>query len=173
MALAKKSLAETHPELAKQAVGWDPSQIQSNSGQVVSWKCKKEHTWETKVNYRVDRNSKCPYCLNQKVWVGFNDFATTHPEMLHELLDSAGTDFVAGSTTRVCRWKCNLGHVYESRPQNRTVRKQGCPFCAGRQVLEGFNDLLTTHPQIASERLPTRGIFNCKHYYKGLQARVK
>jgi hypothetical protein len=89
--------------------------------------------------------------LNQKVLIGFNDFATTHPELLRELLDSDGTDFVAGSTSRVCKWKCSNGHVYKAKPQKRTVRGQGCPFCSGRQVLKGFNDLATTHPSIAKE----------------------
>lgn len=141
----------THPDLAKEADGWDPATLDASSGQKVDWKCFLGHTWTTKLNYRVTRNSKCPYCLNQKVWVGFNDFATTHPDMLDELVGSDGTDFVAGSMTKVFQWKCSQGHVYDARPQYRTVRKQGCPVCAGKRVEKGFNDLATTYPDIASE----------------------
>jgi hypothetical protein len=147
----KLPLSKTHPKLAKQADGWDPKTLDSSSGKKVDWKCRLGHTWSTKLNYRVERDSDCPYCVNQKVWVGFNDFATTHPHMLNELVSSDGTDFVAGSTSRYCTWKCTLGHLYDSKPQNRTVRMQGCPICAGRQVLAGFNDLSTTHPELASE----------------------
>jgi hypothetical protein len=154
-----ESLAVTFPEIAKEADGWDPKEFDASSGELVRWKCNLGHTWETAINYRVKRNSKCPYCLNQKVWIGFNDFATTHPDLLKELVDSDGTDFVAGSTSRVCQWRCQLGHLYSAKPQNRTVRKQGCPICAGRVVLSGFNDLATTHPEIAKEAFdfdPTR-----------------
>ena len=148
---AKLPLSKTHPKLAKEAYGWDPKTLDSSSGKMVDWQCSLNHTWSTKLNYRVERDSKCPYCINQKVWVGFNDFATTHPQMLKELISSNGTDFVAGSTSKVCTWKCSLGHIYDSKPQNRTVRKQGCPYCSNRKILEGFNDLQTTHPEIAKE----------------------
>jgi plastocyanin len=147
----KQPLSVTHPELAKEADGWDPATLDASSGQKVDWKCFLGHTWTTKLNYRVTRKTKCPFCLNQKVWVGFNDFSTTHPDMLDELIGSDGTDFVAGSTTKVLQWKCLQGHVYEARPQYRTVRKQGCPVCAGKRVVKGFNDLATTYPDIASE----------------------
>ena len=141
----------THPELSKEADGWDAETLEASSGEKVDWKCSLGHTWTTKLNYRVQRNSKCPYCLNQKVWIGFNDFATTHPHMLSELVDSDGTDFVAGSTTKKYTWRCALGHVYESKPQQRTVRKQNCSVCAGKQVVVGFNDLATTFPELANE----------------------
>jgi hypothetical protein len=147
----KKSLSVTHPELAKEADGWDPQTLDASSGKRVAWVCRLGHSWVTSLNYRVTRNSRCPYCLNQKVLIGFNDFATTHPELLGELLDSDGTDFVAGSTSRACEWKCSHGHVYKAKPHKRTARGQGCPFCSGRQVFKGFNDLVTTHPNIAKE----------------------
>ena len=79
--------------------------------------------------------------------------------MLNELVSSDGTDFVAGSMAKICKWKCPHGHIYDARPQYRTIRKQGCPVCAGKQVYVGFNDLATTFPEIASEAFnfdPTR-----------------
>ena len=40
---------------------------------------------------------------------------------------------------------------------NRTSSKpQGCPYCAGRKVLVGFNDLATTFPKVAEQWHPTR-----------------
>jgi hypothetical protein len=147
----KLPLSVTHPELAKEADGWDPSNVSSDSGQRVRWKCCNSHTWTAALNYRVKRRSKCPYCINQKVWVGFNDFATTHPELLTELLSSDGKDFVAGSSTKDVEWLCPKGHKYVAKPVYRTVRKQGCPVCAGKKVVAGFNDLSSTHPELAKE----------------------
>ncbi len=147
----KFPLSVTHPELAKEADGWDPSLLSSGSRERVSWKCSNDHTWTTAINYRVQRRSKCPYCLNQKVWVGFNDFATTHPDLLVELVNSDGKDFVAGSFARNLEWLCPKGHTYFSKPVYRTSKKQGCPICDGKRVLVGFNDLATTKPEIAAE----------------------
>lgn len=147
----KQPLSVTHPALAKEADGWDPSLFTCGSGKKMFWKCALSHRWEAGISSRANRNFGCPYCSNQRVLIGYNDFATTHPQMLKELVGSDGTDFVAGSTTKICTWKCIQGHLYDARPQYRTVRKQGCPICSGRKVLAGFNDLGTTHPQIAEE----------------------
>jgi hypothetical protein len=147
----KQPLSVTHPELAKEAVGWDPSKFTFGSSKKMLWKCAKSHEWEAAIGSRTTRNFGCPYCSNQSVLIGYNDFATTHPGLLIELVDSKGTDFVAGSTARICVWKCKLGHKYKMKPQERTVKGYGCPVCAGREVLAGFNDLATTNPHIAVE----------------------
>jgi hypothetical protein len=147
----KQPLSVTHPELAKEADGWDPSLLSSDSGVRVQWKCLNVHTWTTAINYRVQRRSKCPYCVNQKVWIGFNDFATTHPELLAELVSSDGKDFVGGSFARDLEWRCPKGHIYVSKPAYRTIKKRGCPVCAGKIVVAGSNDLATTHPHLAVE----------------------
>ena len=44
-----------------------------------------------------------------------------------------------------------MGHHYQARVDHRTVMKSGCPFCAGKKVLRGFNDLESKYPQIAKE----------------------
>jgi hypothetical protein len=147
----KQPLSVTHPDLAKEADGWDPSQFTFGSSKKMLWKCRQSHRWEAAIGSRASRNFGCPYCSNQKVLIGYNDFATTHPELLSELVDSDGTDFVAGSTTKTLTWKCQLGHSFKMKPQERTVKQYGCPICSGRQVLAGFNDLETTHPKIAKE----------------------
>ncbi len=139
------------PKIAQEADGWDPKTVTIGSGKKLGWKCEFGHKWEAAVNSRTSRNFGCPYCSNQSVLIGYNDFATTHPELLDQLINSDGTDFVAGSTTKNLEWKCNLGHQFKMRPQERTVKGYGCPICSGRQVLAGFNDLKTTHPNIAVE----------------------
>lgn len=37
---------------------------------------------------------------------------------------------------------CKLGHSYQSSPKHRN-QGNGCPYCAGKKVLKGFNDLLS------------------------------
>ena len=47
-------------------------------------------------------------------------------------------------------WKCTLGHSYESQIRNR-ANGIGCPYCAGKKVLIGYNDLETFYPEVASD----------------------
>ena len=47
-------------------------------------------------------------------------------------------------------WICSHGHHWQSVVFNRT-KGSGCPYCAGRKVLIGFNDLQTANPSLAAE----------------------
>ena len=47
-------------------------------------------------------------------------------------------------------WKCSLDHIYQSTVSHR-IAGTGCPYCAGKKVLVGFNDLKTRSPAIAAQ----------------------
>jgi uncharacterized Zn-finger protein len=51
----------------------------------------------------------------------------------------------------IAYWLCKNGHAYSTPIQRRTNAKSNCPYCSGKKVLKGFNDLLTIFPIIASE----------------------
>ena len=57
---------------------------------------------------------------------------------------------VSYSSAKIVWWKGPCGHEWRSSIDNRS-RGNGCPICAGSQILIGFNDLLTTHPQLSAE----------------------
>ena len=42
---------------------------------------------------------------------------------------------------------CQYGHIWAARPQE-VLHGSGCPYCAGKKVLIGFNDIATTSPEI-------------------------
>ena len=48
-------------------------------------------------------------------------------------------------------WKCPNGHDYQAVIGSRTNMKSGCPYCAGKALLSGFNDLLSVNPLLAKE----------------------
>ena len=52
-------------------------------------------------------------------------------------------------------WICDLGHEYQTAVRARTRDGSGCPYCTGRKVLSGFNDLATKLPMLASQWHPT------------------
>lgn len=54
------------------------------------------------------------------------------------------------STKDVYLWNCpNCKNEY-TLSSNSRVSGNNCPYCAGVRVLKGFNDLWTTHPEVAS-----------------------
>jgi hypothetical protein len=142
-------LATTHPELAAEADGWDPTAVTAGSHKQRKWQCERGHTWSAEVASRTSMKSGCPYCANSAVLAGFNDLATTHPELAAEADGWDPTAVTAGSNKKR-EWQCQQGHVWVSTVGHRS-QGQGCPFCAGKQVLIGFNDLATTHPELAAE----------------------
>ena len=146
----KQPLSVTHPELAKEADGWDPKGITQGSNLKLQWICQKKHTWTTTANHRV-RGQGCPFCSGRKILKGFNDLSTLFPELASQMVSGDPTQLTAGSTQKV-RWRCEKNHSWETSVNSRTSSKSksnGCPFCSGQKVLDGFNDLLSRNPEIA------------------------
>ena len=47
-------------------------------------------------------------------------------------------------------WKCGKGHEWQAMISNK-YKGHGCPYCAGKKVLKGYNDLQTVNPTLAKE----------------------
>jgi len=144
------SLATTHPEIAKQAHGWDPTKIIGGGHQKKEWKCSAGHVWKVSISSRKFFKSGCPICSNHVVLAGFNDLATTHPEIAKQAHGWDPTKIIGGSSKKL-EWKCNEGHIWTAIVDNRTGKKRNCPDCVNQKLLSGFNDLATTHPEIAKQ----------------------
>jgi hypothetical protein len=146
--LAKKSLAQTNPDLAKEADGWESADISPFSHKKLPWICPKGHKYEASVANR-SKGRGCPYCSGNKVLVGESDLATTNPFIAKQAYGWNASEFSAGSSERK-QWRCNLGHIWVARIADR-CSGTGCPICSGKILLQGFNDLATTHPHLAIE----------------------
>ncbi len=145
-------LATTHSEIARQASGWDPKTVTSGDMKKLKWRCEKGHEFYSTVRDRAARNTKCVYCVGKKVLAGFNDLATTHPELAKEASGWDPKTISSGSNNKY-KWKCEKGHEWISVVANRTRENSGCPICKNKTLLTGFNDLATTHPDIANQAL--------------------
>jgi len=144
-------LATTNPELAKELYEVDPTIISKGSQQKVKWECPIGHLYYNTVNARSNGKQNCPFCSGKQVLTGFNDIATTHPEIANQLVEGDPTKFSKGSKKKL-KWQCKIGHVYSVEVTNRTRKdSRGCPYCSGKKVLKGFNDIATTHPDISTE----------------------
>lgn len=142
-------LSVTHPEISKQAFGWDPSTITAGSNKRMSWKCSQGHIWDAKIGSRTHFSLGCPYCSNNRVLSGFNDLATLFPDLSKEVDGWDPTTLGAGSNKTVS-WKCDLGHTWKAKVIHRSAGS-GCPYCSNHKAWPGFNDLATTHPELAME----------------------
>lgn len=148
-----------NPDIAKE---WDyekneilPNSISSHSNKKVWWKCKTcGNSWLQDCNHRVSRRSGCPYCSGRIANKGINDLATVNPELVEEWdternIGITPHDVLPKSNKKVW-WKCKQGHEWKAAICERTSGTN-CPVCVGKQVVEGFNDLQTTHPNLAAE----------------------
>jgi hypothetical protein len=58
-------LATLYPSVAKEAYGWDPSEVISGSAKKLPWLCEAGHLWESVVRKRLPpQMSGCPTCAN-------------------------------------------------------------------------------------------------------------
>ena len=150
-------LATLEPLLVKQ---WSkknkikPTEVSIGSHKKVIWRCEKGHEWEAAIKSRTINKTGCPYCSHNKVLEGFNDLATLLPDIAAEwsdrnypLLPTQVTVFA----NRKAWWKCkDCGREWNTLISTRSGGSK-CPYCSGYIFLKGFNDLQTTHPEIASE----------------------
>ena len=56
----------------------------------------------------------------------------------------------APNSHRKVWWKCQIGHEWQATIANRN-KGRGCPYCSGKKVLPGYNDLQTVNPALANE----------------------
>ena len=145
----KISFAEKFPELAKEAVGWDPKTISYGSRKKLSWKCSNGHIYQSSPNSR-SYHRGCPICNGKQILKGFNDLETRYPKIARQAAGWDPSEVFPGNQSKRL-WRCDLGHEYLETPDHRTQMNIGCHFCSGKKVLPGFNDLLTRYPSIASQ----------------------
>ena len=145
------------------AITWDitrnaplePGKLTAGSHRKVWWQCEKGHSWEAAVYSITVSGTGCPYCTGRMVIPGETDLETLYPELAAQWDRQKNTvepSAVLPGTHEKIWWKCSLGHSWQAAPFSRTKEKgSGCPYCTGKKVLAGFNDLATLRPKLANE----------------------
>lgn len=57
---------------------------------------------------------------------------------------------VTYGSKRTVWWRCENGHTWQAVVYSRTGGA-GCPYCTGRKVLAGYNDLASVSPALAQQ----------------------
>lgn len=123
--------ATTHPHIARDADGWDPTSVTAGSEKRVNWKCELGHQWQTTVGTRAVLGRGCATCSGRKVLAGFNDLGTTHPHVAAEA-HGWNPQEVSHGSEKFMFWKCAEGHFWNAIIQSRASGKNnsGCPQCS-------------------------------------------
>ncbi|WP_022755210.1 zinc-ribbon domain-containing protein [Butyrivibrio fibrisolvens] len=172
----KNDLLTSFPDVARE---WDyeknrelkPSEVLPFSHKKVWWVCKEGHSWLARVADRAN-GSGCPRCdvnltlastRNHQTDNDYSGVDETGMSNSKEMLDD--TEFVKewdykknqglNPAELTCKsgkkvwWKCSKGHEWQASIINRVQKKTRCPYCAGKKVISGLNDLKTLYPHIA------------------------
>ncbi len=131
-----------------------PTDVTLYSGKRVWWLGKCGHEWMASVGERTHSNG-CPYCSNHRVLQGFNDLQTKYPGLAREWSQTKNlgikpSEVLCGSHKKAW-WVCAAGHEWEAVIKSRSLGGCGCPYCSGRNVITGINDLQTINPEVARE----------------------
>ncbi|MBR2742254.1 MAG: zinc-ribbon domain-containing protein [Clostridia bacterium] len=140
------------------AMGLDPNIIGEASHTKAWWTCRNGHSWIAMISNRTKHNRGCPYCSHQLPIPGKTDLATLHPSLVkewHPTKNRITPNEVMPGTHKKAWWVCSEGHEWESEIKSR-VAGVGCPYCANKKVLKGFNDLATLNPELAKEWHPSK-----------------
>ncbi|MET0887994.1 MAG: zinc-ribbon domain-containing protein [Mycetocola sp.] len=151
--MGENTLRDTNPVLAEEFDptindGLRPEEIHGRSRHDYNWRCAEKHLFPATIAKR-EAGQACPQCepVNTRM---------LNSEEFDWLWDSWDEPFtplaeVSANETGLHRWKCPLNHAYEASPSNRVYNRTGCPICANRVLLAGFNDFATRYPQLAAE----------------------
>lgn len=143
-----------------------PFDVSSRSHLAVWWRCKNGHEWKAPVRNRTkpdhSRASGCPYCANKRVWTGWNDIATTDPELALDWSDENNlpSTRIGVWSSRPVEWKCHIdGMKWTASPNTmKHVESYRCPECRRRLVPNGTSKMENTvceailkrHPELAA-----------------------
>lgn len=164
LSVGETDLAACFPALAAQ---WDqerngdltPQDVFPGTQRKVWWRCARGHVWQARVSSRAQNGAGCPVCTGRQILPGENDLATLFPAVAQawhpDRNGSLTPAQISPYSNRKVWWQCPRGHPYQAVVSARTASGSGCPYCTGRRVLAGFNDLATLEPALAQEWHPT------------------
>ena len=154
----------------------NPSELACHSGKKVWWylpyddpKTGKhfDFEWQVTIAHRT-RGHGCPYLTGQRIWVGYNDLASTEETLAREWHPTKNGSLTPENITSKSEKKVwwylpyddpetgkHFDFEWRERVYNR-ANGRGCPYLSGREVWVGFNDLASCYPDIAKEFHPTK-----------------
>lgn len=146
-------LSKTHPHLAAE---WSkdnvlsPQEISRGSRRIIIWECSNKHKWEESIFKRAFHGKDCEECKNilkpnQKLNYLHSDLSLYWSNSNKLSFDDVGL-----WPSKYFLWRCSKNHDFRRSIRAMINGSRNCPYCSGREVLSGFNDLFTTHPKLVN-----------------------
>ena len=143
-------------------VGISPDSVARGCNKKFWWICHKCGTeWQATMLNRT-RGSGCPHCgkllsvhnTNKTKIKQSGSLLDVYPLIAEEWdyeknVDLLPSDFTYKSGKSVW-WKCKNGHEWKAKISNRANGTK-CPYCSGKLVIKGENDLATLKPELVNE----------------------
>ncbi len=142
-------------DYSKNDVTTSPNNVLRNSNIDYWFKCEEGHSVKVSPSLLGTRGEvPCGYCKGIKVVAGINDLESMYP-LVADLWDVKRNDIscreVFYKSYKKFWFVCEDGHEYSQYLYREITGEYGCPYCSGRLVTVGVNDLRTTHPDLAKE----------------------
>ena len=138
------------------ALGYFSNTTTLHCNQKLWWKCDKGHSWDMSPDKRL-KSKGCPYCLNKRVLVGYNDLRTLFPLLEKEWDYSKNqidiNEVVIGSAKKV-HWRCQkCNNEWITEVRHRTQRGTGCPECSQIEGTQKRNNTMVDKRGAISDEL--------------------
>lgn len=104
------------------------------------------------------RQGKDPYCEEALKKIDSNGgvqksylprLKEEYPDLWEKCLDE-DKEFLTVGSNRPVNWMCDQGHEFSSSVRNAIKRTDFCIVCSGLVLVEGINDLSSTHPLLST-----------------------
>jgi hypothetical protein len=133
-------------------------QLSVDDKKMRDWVCPDGHPFRSTVKKRVTTRGTCPECQKERRRKSGRNFANTRPAFARTWRADLNEgrvpeDYTHGSKLDVTWWCEEGNHTFPMRLEARS-RGCGCPYCARRKLLQGFNDFATTHSDLAVDWHP-------------------
>ena len=124
-----------------------PDMVNDKSTKSVWWKCHVcGYEWKQQIKTRVN-GGECPSCSNRCAITGYNDLASTEPELMKEWDYSKNkidpTKILRTAYNRAW-WKCEFGHSWNAPICDRTLGDCSCKECES-EFIASLPQLLTMY----------------------------
>lgn len=163
-------IATTHPEVLQ---WWDyeknektPQEITSHHHGKVWWIDEDENSYQMSPEKKCEKGQGSPFAAGKQISPG-KSFGDLRPDLAKQWNQKKNGDItpydITPKSSRKFWWICpDTGKTWQATPKYRSAQSHSkSPYMTGKKVLPGYNDLKTSHPELAREFSDDNELSSC------------